>query len=198
MTRIQIASRNLAIALAMLAPVAVLAHTGTGGTHTHDFASGFLHPLTGLDHLAAMVMVGLWSALALRRAWVAPLAFAAMLLLGALAGLQGWAVPGVEPMIAVSVLALGLLTALRQRLPATLAASLVAVFAVFHGAAHGSELAGSPDATAMLAGMLCATVLLHGIGMAAGARLRGANPWLPRAAGAGVALFGLALLAGVA
>jgi urease accessory protein len=140
----------------------------------------------------------LWSAMALRRVWVAPLAFAAMLLLGALAGLQGLAVPGVEPMIAVSLLALGLLTALRQRLPAAIAALLVAVFAIFHGTAHGTELAGSASATAMLAGMLCATILLHGMGMVMGARLREASAWWARVSGAAVALFGLALLSGVA
>lgn len=193
------ALRAATLALATLAaPLAALAHTGTGTAHSHDFLTGFLHPVTGVDHLAAMVTVGLWSALALRRVWLAPLAFAAMLLLGTLAGLQGWAVPAVEPMIAVSLLALGLLTAARQRLPAAVAALLVAVFAVFHGVAHGNELAGSPEAAAMLAGMLCATVALHGIGMAAGTRLRSASAWWPRAAGAAVALFGLALLTGAA
>ena len=97
------------------------AHLGTdSGTH-HTLVDGLLHPLTGLDHLAAMLAVGLWSALVARRAWPdllwAPVGFAAMLLVGALAGLQGLEVPGVEPMIAASLLVMGLLVATRLRVP---------------------------------------------------------------------------------
>src|SRR4051794_14302732 len=88
-----------ALALAAL-PAAALAHPGLPATHAHGFADGFVHPFTGLDHLAAMVAVGAWSACGTRRAWVAPLAFLACLLAGALATAHGVAVPGVEPMIA--------------------------------------------------------------------------------------------------
>ncbi|WP_198971336.1 HupE/UreJ family protein [Xylophilus sp. ASV27] len=179
-------------------PLAALAHTGVDGGVHHGFATGFLHPLTGADHLAAMLAVGLWSALAARRAWPdllwAPLGFAAMLLAGALAGLAGVQLPGVEPMIAASLLVLGLLVLTRWRLPGFAAAALVGVFAVFHGVAHGHELAGAPDAALTLAGMLGATLLLHLGGIALGWALRHANAWLPRIAGAGVALLGAALL----
>lgn len=192
------AARTAALAVLLLASFAAHAHTGTDAAHSHGFIAGFMHPLTGLDHLAAMVAVGLWSALALRRVWVAPLAFAAMLLAGALAGLQGLALPAVEPMIAASLLVLGLLTLRRQQLPVAAAAGLVALFAVFHGVAHGAELAGSTGAAAMLAGMLAATALLHAAGVGLGLKLRSLNAWWSRAAGAGVALFGLALLARVA
>ena len=105
---------------------------------------------------------------------------------------------GVEPMIAASLLVLGLLVATRLRLAAPAAALLVGAFAVFHGIAHGHELAGQPDAAATLAGMLVATVALHAAGIACGWALRHRSRWLPRLAGAAVALFGVALLAGVA
>ena len=179
------------------------AHIGTEvGETTHGqasaFLTGFLHPLTGLDHLAAMVAVGLWSALAARRAWPdllwAPLGFAAMLLAGAFLGLQGVQLPAVEPMIASSLLVIGLLVLTRWRVPGIAAAALVGVFAVFHGLAHGHELAGDANALPVVAGMLAATLLLHAAGVAAGWALRHANVWVPRLAGAGVAIFGLALL----
>ena len=177
-----------------------IGHESGEAAHSHAsaFIAGFVHPLTGLDHLAAMVAVGLWSALAARRAWPdllwAPLGFAAMLLAGALLGLQGVQLPAVEPMIAASLLVLGLLVLTRWRVPGVAAAALVGVFAVFHGLAHGHELAGDANAVPVVAGMLAATVLLHIGCMAAGWALRHANVWVPRLAGAGVAVFGLALL----
>ncbi len=149
-----------------------------------------------------MVAVGLWSALTARRAWPdllwAPLGFAAMLLAGALAGLAGVQLPAVEPMIAASLLVLGLLVLTQWRLPPLPAAALVGAFAVFHGVAHGRELAGETGAALTLAGMLAATVLLHGAGIALGWTLRHANRWVPRLAGAAVAVLGLALLGGLA
>ena len=157
-------ARFLLISAAAM-PLATLAHTGADAGSHHGFLTGFMHPLTGLDHLAAMLAVGLWSALVARRAWPdllwAPAGFAAMLLVGALAGLQGLEVPGVEPMIAASLLVMGLLVATRLRVPGPVAALLVGAFAAFHGLAHGYELAGEPGAALTLAGMLSATVLLH-------------------------------------
>jgi len=189
----------LALMLAAL-PLAASAHTGVDAGLHHGLVSGFLHPLTGADHLAAMVAVGLWSALTARRAWPdllwAPLGFASMLLAGALAGLAGVQLPAVEPMIAASLLVLGLLVLTQRRLPPLAAAALVGVFAVFHGIAHGQELAGESGAALTLAGMLAATVLLHAAGIAAGWALRHGHRWLPRIAGAAVALFGVALLGG--
>jgi urease accessory protein len=176
------------------------AHIGTdiGAHHGTGLLHGLLHPFTGLDHLAAMVAVGLWSALTARRAWPdllwAPLGFAAMLLAGALLGLQGLALPAVEPMIAASLLVLGLLVLTRWRVPGGAAAALVGVFALFHGLAHGAELAGDAGALPTLAGMLAATLLLHSAGLATGWSLRHTGAWFARLAGAGVAVFGLALL----
>jgi len=194
--------RSSALALLIALPLAASAHTGVDGGMHHGFAAGFLHPLTGADHLAAMVAVGLWSALTARHAWPdllwAPLGFAVMLLAGALAGLAGVQLPAVEPMIAASLLVLGLLVATQRRLPALAAASLVGAFAVFHGVAHGQELAGESGAALTLTGMLAATVLLHVAGIAIGWSLRHSHRWAPRLAGAAVAVFGVALLGGLA
>ena len=133
------------------------------------------------------------------RAWPdllwAPLAFAGMLLVGALMGLAGVQLPAVEPMIAASLLVLGLLVATRVHLPAAMAMALVGVFAVFHGVAHGHELASAQGAALTLAGMVGATVLLHAGGIALGWALRHSNAWLPRVAGAAVVGLGATLLA---
>lgn len=183
------------------------AHGGDGGglPHTHgamdSFLAGATHPLTGLDHLAAMVSVGLWSALGASsptgrtaRLWSAPLAFAGTLLAGALLALNGLGLPGIEPMIAASLLVLGLLVASRARLPTGIGAALVAGFALFHGLAHGQELGG--HAAAALGGMVLSTLALHAAGIATGlALMRQGSRWRPRTAGAGVAAFGLSLLA---
>jgi len=182
--------------------ISASAHTGAESHLHHSFVSGFAHPLFGADHLAAMVAVGLWSALAARGAsrellW-GPVGFAAMLLAGAVLGLQGVALPAVEPMIAASLLITGLLVVSRLRVPGLAAALGMGVFAVFHGVAHGYELAGSASAWQTLAGMLAATVLLHCVGLAGGWALRHRPVGLARAAGAGVATFGGVLLAHMA
>lgn len=191
---------------AVLASAPAQAHPG------HDvasvgasLASGLLHPLTGADHLLAMVAVGVWSALAISSHAGAgagvlrvPLAFVALMLVGAVLGLAGFALPAVEPMIAASLLVVGLLVALRARLPAGAAMALVGGFALFHGYAHGAELPATADAlSAVLAyvgGFAVTTMALHLAGIGAGTVLRRHAPWLARAAGAGVALYGVGLL----
>jgi len=193
----------LLTAAAAALPLTASAHVGVDGAahHAAGFMQGFVHPLTGLDHLAAMVAVGLWSALAARTSrdlmW-APLGFAGMLLVGALLGLSGFQMPGVEPMIAASLLVIGLLVAARLQLPGLVAAAVVGVFAVFHGVAHGHELSGDSGAALASVGMVVATALLHSVGIAIGWSLRQRGAWLPRVAGAAVALFGVALLSQVA
>jgi urease accessory protein len=174
------------------------AHTGVEGHSQTSFLSGFVHPLLGLDHLGAMLAVGLWSALTARRGgrellW-GPLAFANMLLIGAVLGLRGVAFPAVEPMIATSLLVLGLLVVSRRRLPGVAAAALVGLFALFHGLSHGYELANNVNAFQTLAGMVSATLLLHAIGLALGWALRSAQAWLPRLIGGAIAAAGSALL----
>lgn len=183
------------ILLGLLWPaLPALAHTGALGDHVHPgFMAGLLHPFTGIDHLAAMLAVGVWSALAVRPVWVAPLAFVALLGAGALGGLAGVAVPGVEPMIAASLLVTGLLIATRAQWPVWAAALVAGLFAFFHGAAHGMELSGVGVAQA-LAGMLIGSAALHLAGIGLGRRVFGPHRWLSAMAGGAVALLGSALL----
>ena len=183
------------ILLGLLGPaLPALAHTGALGDHVHPgFMAGLLHPFTGIDHLAAMLAVGVWSALAVRPVWVAPLAFVALLGAGALGGLAGVAVPGVEPMIAASLLVTGLLIATRAQWPVWAAALVAGLFAFFHGAAHGMELSGVGVAQA-LAGMLIGSAALHLAGIGLGRRVFGPHRWLSAMAGGAVALLGSALL----
>ena len=183
------------ILLGLLWPaLPALAHTGALGDHVHPgFMAGLLHPFTGIDHLAAMLAVGVWSALAVRPVWVAPLAFVALLGAGALGGLAGVAVPGMEPMIAASLLVSGLLIATRAQWPVWAAALVAGLFAFFHGAAHGMELSGVGVAQA-LAGMLIGSAALHLAGIGLGRRVFGPHRWLSAMAGGAVALLGSALL----
>jgi urease accessory protein len=201
-------SRALAATLllvASLAPALCFAHLGNDAGQHHgagaSLAAGFLHPFGGLDHLAAMLAIGVWSALTSRRIWLAPLAFAGTLAIGAILGASGAlpsaVLPAVEPMIAASLLMLGLLLATRAHVPAAIGAGIAAVFALFHGAAHGREFAGH-DAAFAIGGMVAASALLHVAGVGIGWSMRHRSAWLPRAAGAAVALFGVALVSQLA
>ena len=163
------------------------AHTGIdAGAHHQGFSEGLLHPFTGIDHLAAMLAVGIWSAGSVQRRWVAPLCFVLMLLAGALL-LKN--VPA-ETMIAVSLLAAGALLLSPKQLPVALGATVMGGFALFHGAAHGVELAGY----AALGGMVAGTATLHGLGIGLGMAMRRHSLMLPRIAGGVIALLGLGLL----
>ena len=175
-----------------------LAHTGVDAHQHVGFMTGFLHPFTGLDHLSVMLAIGLWSALVAQKfgremLW-GPLAFANVLLAGATLGLEGVAIPAVEPMIAASLVAAGLLVLTKLPLRGPVAAMLAGMFALFHGLAHGYELANNVNAFQTLAGMVSATLLLHTIGLGLGWSLRGANVWVPRLIGGAVAALGSALL----
>lgn len=175
-----------ALALAAASGVAS-AHTGQAG-HLHGLVSGFVHPFTGVDHLAAMLAVGLWSSTRRQQAvWQLPLVFLLTLLVGALLALAGLQLSAVEPMIAASVLALGLLLATRVHLPNRVALGLIAGFALFHGAAHGQELSGG----AALIGMLLGTATVHLAGLALGHKVQANAQWLPRAAGGLIAVSGV-------
>jgi len=179
---------------ALCLPALALAHVGGDAAAHHGFAAGFAHPFTGIDHLLAMLLIGLWSATLTRRWWVAPLAFVLMLLVGALLASAGLALPAVEPVIALSLMLLGALLAARTAWPAAAMAAVAALFALFHGAAHGAELQGMEA----LAGMVLATALLHGIGLFAGQALQRRSLWWPRAAGIAASLVGAVLLFGAA
>lgn len=186
---------RIAIAMVIAAlPGLALAHVGgdAGGHHEIGFAAGFTHPFTGLDHLLAMVAVGIWSAMTARRAWLAPAAFAAMLGVGALLGMGGLALPAVEPIVAASLLVLGLLVATRATLPAVAGMTLVGAFALFHGLAHGAELAGA----GALAGMMLGTMILHVLGIGIGTIMKSRVALWSQALGSVVALVGVGLLTG--
>lgn len=184
--------RKFIASLFLLAALPVFAHSGHA-EQTVSFMDGFIHPLTGLDHMLAMFAVGLWSATTARRIWLAPVSFTAMLLIGALLAQSGLALPSVEPMAAASVLLLGLLVMTRSHLPEAAAAALVGGFAVFHGAAHSHEL----SATIAMTGMVLTTALLHCLGIAVGLLLKSRNLWWQRIAGAGIALAGTGLAVGL-
>src|SRR5215475_14119698 len=161
------ASLPLAVLLTLLPLTSALAHTGAGVAL--GLESGFLHPITGFDHLVAMVAVGLWGAqLGNPAIWVLPITFPLVMALGGLLGISGVVVPLTEPVVAHSGIALGLLIALHVRLPLVVAMLVVGVFAIFHGYAHGRELPEAADPVAYAVGFVVATGLLHLCGIVIG------------------------------
>jgi urease accessory protein len=154
---------------------------------------GLAHPVTGLDHAAAMVAVGLWAAQrGGRSVLVVPLSFMAAMAAGALMGAYGIALPFVEAGIAASVLVLGLLITAAVRLPPAASGTLVGLFALLHGHAHGSELPGMMSGLAYGLGFVLSTGLLHlcGIGIGLTAQ-KVAGPRLVRCAGSATAAIGI-------
>jgi urease accessory protein len=172
-------TRLLIAALASIVPGVAWAHVGVG--ETSGFAHGFFHPITGIDHVLAMVAVGMFAA--------------------NLGGRALWAVPFVETGIAVSVIVLGAAVALRWKWPVVGAMALVGVFAIFHGHAHGAEMPVDASGLEYAAGFMIATALLHvaGIGIGLGLTKVGQQyaPRLAQAGGGGMALAGIGLLAGL-
>lgn len=157
-------SQSLAL-LGMAAPAA--AHMGTG--LAGGFQSGFIHPLTGFDHLLAMISVGLWGAFLGRPLIVAlPVIFPAVMAIGGALGIAGVPLPPVEIGIAVSVLVLGAAIAGAVRAPVWLACTVVAIFAIFHGYAHGKELPSAADPIGYSLGFVLCTGLLHVLGIGIG------------------------------
>jgi urease accessory protein len=188
----------LALSLLALLPTAALAHTGHAAAG--GLAAGFLHPLGGLDHVLAMVAVGLlaWN-LGGRALWLVPLAFVAAMAAAGAIGMAGTALPLVELGIGLSVVAIGGLVALGLRLPTALAMGIAAVFAIFHGHAHGTEMDPTASGLAYGAGFVAATVLLHATGILAGlglGRLAAGGGAPSRASGAAIAALGVLILAG--
>lgn len=185
---------SAALLAASVAPA--LAHPGHDGHGS--LLAGIAHPLSGMDHLLAMVAVGLWAALVGGRAlWQVPAAFVAAMLAGFGLAHAGVGLPFVEPLIAASVMALGLLTFAALKVPAAIGMAVAGFFALFHGHAHGAEF-GEAGALPFVAGVTMATAMLHAAGVGAGLAIgSGRVRWLTRVAGAATALGGLWIAAGV-
>jgi len=193
--------RTLLAAALVLVPSLALAHPGLPG-HTHDLATGFIHPLGGIDHVLAMVAVGLLAAqLGGRALWAVPASFVTVMALAGLAGMNGVVLPMAEAGIATSIIVLGGAIALRLSMPVAAAMALVGFFAIFHGYAHGLETPASASGLLYGAGFVTATALLHGLGIGIGlavGRLDGAfGRNLVRVAGSLAAVAGVVMLAGV-
>lgn len=168
------------------------------GHNVSGLAAGLLHPFTGLDHLLAMVAVGLWAAqCGGRRLWLLPAAFMTALALGAAVAMQWQGLPMVESGIATSVLALGLLVALAKRLPVAFSVAFTALFGLLHGYAHGLELPQSAVPAEYALGFLMATAVLHLGGVAVGLAVGRHHAALARTAGVAIAVAGAYLLAGI-
>ena len=148
-------------------PLAAWAHVESG--QAGGFASGLLHPVSGLDHVLAMVAVGLWGAqLGQPAMWLLPVAFPMMMAVGGMLGLIGIPVPGIEIGIAVSGIVLGALILGQMKMPTPVALGIVAFFAIFHGHAHGTELAAGQNAILYSLGFVIATGTLHAVGITLG------------------------------
>lgn len=182
-----------------LTTMPAFAHVGLG--HVEMFSTGFLHPVSGIDHVLAMVAVGLYAAsLGGSALWLVPCAFVGMMMVGGVIGYSGFPLPLVEQVIGLSVVAMGLAITLGVRLPTVAAMGLVGLFALFHGHAHGSEGAELAAFLPYATGFVIATALLHiaGITLGLGLERLGKTPSdvLRRAAGATGAIAGISLLAG--
>lgn len=159
-----------ALLTALLAlPTLAYAHPGHAGGWSH----GLAHPFSGIDHLCAMIAVGLWaSQMGGRAAWLAPLSFVAVMAAGGLLGMAAIALPFVEAGIFMSLLVLGVLIVTAVRLPPALSAIIAGVFALFHGYAHGAEMSPGASAFAYALGFLSASALLHLSGFGFGMLVR--------------------------
>jgi urease accessory protein len=154
-------------AIALASATNALAHAGAG--IAGGFLSGFAHPLSGWDHIVAMIAVGLWGAqLGKPGIWILPITFPLMMALGGFAGLAGLPLPAIEIGIAASAIVLGAAVAFEAKPPLWIAMAAVGIFAIFHGYAHGAELEQGTDPLAYSLGFVAATGLLHAIGILIG------------------------------
>jgi urease accessory protein len=198
----KLAARVILPATFALAATPAFAHLDPG--ESGSFLAGLSHPLFGLDHILAMIAVGLWAAMIGKRAvWIVPSAFVGTMVLGFALALAGAPLPFVEPVILASVVVLGLLVAMAVNVPVAIGAVLVAAFALFHGHAHGGEL-GTADAMPYMLAFATATTLLHaagiGLGLALGSGIgvgKDTGRRITQGAGALCAAAGIGLIAGV-
>jgi urease accessory protein len=183
--------RILATALLIMLAQPAFAHTGTG-LHWHGWEDGMLHPISGVDHLLAMIAVGLWAAyLGGSARWALPVAFLVAMIVGGVLGHAGISFPALELFILASIMALGAVLAFGFTLSASLGAAFCAAFALAHGMAHGAEMPADAAGLAYGLGFVTATALLHAAGLSAGRF----GPNALRIAGAMIALIGVGLFA---
>jgi len=192
--------RTALLVFLTLLPTAALAHVGIGDTS--GFAHGFSHPLGGIDHVLAMVAVGVFAAhLGGRALWLVPLTFVLVMALAGLIGMAGVALPFVEMGIGLSVVVFGLTIAFQLSLPPVAAMALVGFFAIFHGYAHGAEMPDTASGLAYGAGFVTATALLHAFGIGLGLHIGHASRVYGRRmvqiGGTAMALAGIAILSGI-
>lgn len=193
-------SMRLPVAALALLPSLAYAHVGIGEADIAGhggFMHGLTHPTSGLDHVCAMLAIGLWAAqMGGRSIWAVPLTFVFVMALGGALPLLDISLPFVEQGILLSVLLLGVLIAASVRLPLWLSGGMVGLFALWHGYAHGAEMPAASSGIGYALGFLLATALLHAIGIAFGLGMqRRAREYVIRAAGAGIALCGVYLSA---
>jgi len=188
-----IVTKSLIAIFLLGASSAAFAHPGH---NVSGLAAGLMHPFSGLDHLLAMVAVGIWAAQGGgRKVWLLPATFMVMLVVGSGIAMQWQLLPLVESGIAASVLALGLLIALSLQLPAMLSVAITALFGLLHGYAHGLELPESAAPAAYALGFLAATATLHLSGIAVGVATRNRFAFLAKSLGITIAASGVWMLA---
>ena len=187
--------RTIVVVLGVLLPTFAHAHVGLG--EAGGFLHGLTHPASGLDHVLAMLAVGLWAAQTGGRSiWAVPSTFVGVMALGGALPVLGISLPFVEQGIVLSVLLLGVLIAASVRLPLWLGSGMVGLFALWHGHAHGAEMPALASGIGYALGFMLATALLHVIGIAFGLGMqRWAREHVIRAAGASIALCGMYLSA---
>lgn len=193
--------RVVCLAVMTLAPMLAQAHPGHGPGYSQgynqgfSFYSGLLHPWSGLDHLLAMLAVGLWaSQLGGRMRWALPACFVASMLVGASFGLAGAKFGAVEQGIAASVLILGVLVASAKRVPLAFSLLLTGCFAIFHGYAHGAEMSAQNSALNYILGFTLSTAALHLVGLTLGGWFSKHSPQSLRWTGVAIGACGAALL----
>jgi urease accessory protein len=189
-----------AVATAILTPAVAFAHTGVGDTS--GFVHGFGHPISGLDHILAMTMVGVFAwQLGGRALWLVPMTFVLIMTVGGALGIAGIGVPFVEVGIALSVVVLGAIVAFNVKAPAAVAIGLVGLFAIFHGHAHGAEIPQDAGGVTYAAGFMIAAAVLHLTGITAGFLIGRAGErygsLVVRMAGGFASVAGLGLLIGI-
>lgn len=187
-------ARYAFLATVLVVGVPAQAHPGHGVT---DLAAGIAHPFMGLDHVLAMVAVGLWSAAMLPKATrlAGPALFVALLLVGALLGMAGVNLPGVEPGIAASVALLGALLLLARRAGVMAGLALVATAALLHGVAHGADMVAGQSVVLYATGFMLGSAALHGLGLVAGNALQRLPLWVGRTVAGLMAASGVVMLA---